>query len=164
MDDTEWISPEAAAEWLVREHGLSVGAAKHAVRDAIRSDNVQMTARLGNLPDPQPISADEVLKFGAVAFLAQDVRVNLADLRWQIGQQLGKPAAPPKPKAPKPSQEQVYRALLDFAKANDVRLKQSDPEAKALLTAMGATTRQIPKAFGKLPARYRYGKGGALPD
>lgn len=76
----EWISREAATDLLIREHGLSVGAAKNASRAALRSGNVEIRARLGNLPDLVTVFPEDVLEFpGALAY--RDVRVNLSDWR-----------------------------------------------------------------------------------
>src|SRR4051794_40420699 len=92
MDDTEWISREAAAEWLVREYGLSDGAAKKQLRDAEDSGMVKMRARFGNLPEWVPVLPDTMSKLPTALFL-HSRQENLPDLRWWIAKQIDKPAA-----------------------------------------------------------------------
>lgn len=98
MGDAEWVSWEAAVEWVAEAYQLSAGAAQAEFDAAIRSGRVQHDARLGTLPEPIPVSSLQ----GLGSLLLHDHRVNFADLQWQIGRQLDPPAIAQRPKGPKP--------------------------------------------------------------
>jgi hypothetical protein len=99
MGDAEWVSWEAAVEWVAEAYQLSAGAAQAEFDAAIRSGRVQHDARLGTLPEPIPVSSLQ----GLGSLLLHDHRVNFADLQWQIGRQLDPPAIAQRPKGPKPN-------------------------------------------------------------
>lgn len=87
MGDAEWVSWEAAVEWVAEAYQLSAGAAQAEFDAAIRSGRVQECARLGTLAEPIPVSSLQ----GLGSLLLHDHRVNFADLQWQIGRQLDRP-------------------------------------------------------------------------
>ncbi len=93
MGDAEWVSWEAAVEWVAEAYQLSAGAAQAEFDAAIRSGRVQHDARLGTLPEPIPVSSLQ----GLGSLLLHDHRVNFADLQWQIGRQLDPPAIAQRP-------------------------------------------------------------------
>jgi len=80
MGDAEWISWEAAVEWLAQDYQLSAGAAQAALDTAIGSGNVRHVARLGTIAEPIPVSALQ----GLGSLLLHDHRVNFDDLQWQV--------------------------------------------------------------------------------
>jgi len=158
--DTE-ISWEEAAEWVAREYGLSVGAAEAERAAAVASDKVRISACMPRvIPGRTRVAAADLGTF-PTGFLLREVRLNFDDLKYQIRQQIGRP-----PSGPKPQQQELDQALLQFAENADCKLKQDDAAARAMLKGLGATTRQIPIAFRNLPEKYRFiqgspGKSGA---
>jgi hypothetical protein len=153
----EWCSYDAAVGWLRRAYGLSEGAALNQTDKVIASGNVQRRGRWKHqlrkqfgqdfVPIP-PIPA-----FGDMFFI--DIELNFADFYAQTQRQLGKPPAPKRNSRP-PLQAELDRALLDFARAGGQKVKQSDKEARAMLTDMGATWPPKTTAFRNLPEQYRY--------
>jgi hypothetical protein len=89
----EWISGKEAADWLVSDYGLSVGAAEKTLSEAVAAGNVRRRGWLGNLPGPVPILPD----MGVGVLFLRNGQINFADLQWQIERLLDKPAATTKP-------------------------------------------------------------------
>lgn len=152
MDNADWISRDAAIQWLIDEYDMSDGAAQAQLNTAIGSGNVRRIGWFANFAEPMPITRDDLV----TAFLLRDQRLSFADLRWQIEKQ--SPKRTPRAKA-KPQQETLNQALLKYAKRIGRKLKQNDAEARAMLTGRGATTRQVTAAFRELPEEYRFGVG-----
>jgi hypothetical protein len=140
VDDDGGITQDAAIAWLRHEYVLSEGAAIPHFRRAWASGNVRGRTRRG-------WDYFETSEDGAIG---RDER------------QLGKPPAQKAPKRKprdKPTQPKLDKALLNFAKAGGEKLKQHDVEARAMLEKIGATSRQITKAFQTLPKEYRHFRG-----
>jgi hypothetical protein len=166
-DNEEWIADKDASDWAASRYRLSGGAAQAAVGKAIASKEVRWSRRVkaegvglfGVAPGQRVMGRTTT---GFHALFTDDLRWNFADLRWWFDRKFGEPKAKTKrnPRKPKPPQVELNAALLDYAKKQDRKLKQKhDQDGKEILVALGATTRQIPKAYRALPAEYRYGKG-----
>jgi hypothetical protein len=66
----------------------------------------------------------------------------------------------PTPTAPsRPSQSEVDRKLLDFAKQRGGKVKQRDAEANEAMKVIGASYQQCLTAFRNLPSDLRFSKG-----
>jgi hypothetical protein len=170
-----------AVALVVADHGLSVGAAQKALRQAGASGEVRTTGigLMGNRCDLMPadwlncqIDFDTGVfdEFGGVldrvapgktveVALGKTVQVtmNAADLRAWLARHY-KPVA--RQRAAKPDQAVLDQALLTYARSQGKRLKQKyDAAGRNILRELGATSRQITDAYQSLPGEFRFGRG-----
>jgi hypothetical protein len=114
-DDPVGITEEAALEWLRQEYGLSIGAAIRQLQEAWNSGNVRgwdNLAEIGQhgemvLRDGKPVQVPPRIGQLIPDRLVHDHRLHADDLRWQIEQQLGKPATATPVTPPRPSRGPV---------------------------------------------------------
>jgi len=155
MDD--WIA-RADAVALAVDRGLSTGAAEKCVAEAVASKEVRWSRRVSDPAARQLLGPVGHRVIGralsvAAALWTDDERLEANDLRWWLDRKLGAPRP-----AAKPAQEELNRALLEYASAQGRRLKQG-LEGDALLLGLGATTRQIKEAYRALPPEFRFTRG-----
>ncbi len=176
MDDADWISREDATVWLRHEYQLSEGAAQAALQTALDSNNVRCRELYGqndwisgSATDLRDLRRNPIALIKLIASVPRHVEISRADLQWQIRRQdlPSSTAASPSgiradrevKRTSKPAQEELNRALLGLAEKRGGKLKQGDDEAREILEAMGATTRQMTEAFRRLPEQYAYQRG-----
>lgn len=168
MSRKEYVTRVDYISWLIEERGLSRDGAEKAVSAALALPNgirrrgyYRDEHRIHEMehgePDPGPGPSAPHLPFrlrwlennlySAIEYAAEDLDRRTRHLR-----------VPSPKRRTKPYQEVLNLALLDLAHRVG-RLKQSDDRARSLLKDMGATTRQISKAFRSLPPELRFSVG-----
>jgi hypothetical protein len=177
----EWLPLLDAVALAAADHGLSVGAAQKALRQAGASGEVRTTGigLMGNRCDLTPadwcncqidFNAGVFDEFGGLldkTVLGKTVQVALgktvqvtvsaADLRPWLARHY-KPAAAPRTLPI--DQATLNDALLTHARSQGKRLKQKyDTAGRNILWEIGATTRQITIAYRNLPEEFRFGRG-----
>ena len=168
-DEVGWITEDAAIEWVSVAYGIPRDVAHVEAAKAVRTGLIRYRDKIAEKRDGRlvPIPPRLSLLGANLYFVPRLHCIVHAPLlkedtfKWVIRRQLGEPPAlkaPSRTRKP-PKQDALDKALFGFAKQQGRKLKQSDAAARAVLVELGATTRQISKAYRSLPAEYTYRRG-----